>query len=145
MPWVCMQLHAIICSWFVVFVRYTKHSRDIPQTPWTLNDADDEAPAGSTCASTDDKSAGPHRKGRLSVEERISKVVGLYIPLYTGKDGANQETATEPSSTDTAKHYVSCDATIGSIQMHGCGREDIDVRMLGMFDQYAFSVSLDVI
>lgn len=103
--------------------RYLKFSRDISQTPWMLSqdecddaggtvanaDDDDDDNLASSCAEAEVEDAvrgggggdGVSMKGRGSVEEVIAHAV-----------------------KSSALRPLTC-------RMHGCGREDIDVRMLG--------------
>lgn len=77
-----------------LFGRYNKYARDVPQTPWILQNG------GSSNNLEEEEDDGQHRIGRASVEEIIAH---------------------------TVKEHLRCE----TCQMHGCGREDIDVRCLG--------------
>lgn len=88
--------------------RYLKYARDVPQSPWYLEEDDSGVTAQDISASEPTEVSAPepetdhdtHRKGRASIEEIISEAV---------------------------MHFV----TAESCTLHACGREDIDVRMLG--------------
>ena len=80
------------CSVFLLG-RYNKYARDVPQSPWTIDN---------------------ERKGRYSVEEVISEAVCAVLEARECK-------------------------------FHGCGREDIDVRCLGLFFLFLIDILMYLI
>lgn len=97
---------------FIIIIRYRKLSRDVPQSPWEIDTQssskhskteEDSVPANSHTSLADGTDLVQRvRKGRNSVEEIIMEALQL------------------------------CVGSSSSARMHCCGREDIDVRMLGL-------------
>ena len=89
-----------------VLGRYRKLARDVPQSPWTFNEAGFGSKNGftSTSIGTEENTllegTTELRKGRYSVEEIVSEPLSIAMKA-------------------------------SAVRLHACGREDIDVRCLG--------------
>jgi hypothetical protein len=100
--------------------RYCKYARDISQAPWTIGSGGDDGDATE-----------PVPEGEAEDEDETS------VPAVSGT--VNHGSAALPNRTRKGRSSVEeviCEAVTRILKcklcrMHPCGREDIDVRMLG--------------
>lgn len=94
-----------------VMGRYLKYARDVPQSPWFLAEDDD----GVTVQDTEG-------------EPTIDAATASAAAAAASGDGHRKGRASiEEIITSAVLHFVSAE----KCSLHACGREDIDVRMLG--------------
>lgn len=121
-PYSAFQIHVAV--WrrpFFVVGRYTKHRRDVSQSPFF---------------------AGSERLGRTSVEEEIVQPLTKYCGgISTRNNQEQQSTAYDNNNDDHVQSQSQSQqqqelqqqqqkVVFGMIKFHASGREDMDVRML---------------
>ena len=116
------------CTWNVIskltpvylLGRYRKLSRDVPQSPWET-DTKDHKPAAKL----------PHLiEASASIED--TSVLNSSGPVLVSESLLGKRRKGRNSVEEIIVSAVRDAVGTDRIKMHSCGREDIDVRMLGM-------------
>jgi tRNA U54 and U55 pseudouridine synthase Pus10 len=110
--------------------RYRKLSRDVPQTPWETDTKDQTKPMMSARAAAAEAASD----ALIAEEPTMSSLTASADPWPDGEAGPAQKRRKGRNSVEEiiAEAVEAClGAPVGSVTMHACGREDIDVRMLG--------------
>lgn len=117
--------------------RYRKLSRDVPQSRWDVDakvaEGIDCKPSASDCDLMDtgelkrDEEGGPRYLTLVLDAAKAFLHFNYFDFFHRVRKGRN---SVEEIILDSIATVL--EINVSNLKMHGCGREDIDVRMLGM-------------
>ena len=120
--------------------RYCKYARDISQAPWSVGMDEADGPVGGGGGREDRTAASNGDEEGVLEEERHMEDGGEGGDGRSGggidRSGGGIAAGTKVRKGRSSVEEIICEAVVHCLQckacrMHPCGREDIDVRMLG--------------